>query len=107
MEVPRLLVDAGLVAFSTAAIFFLRKFFIKSRELEANIKELNETVKTLRSDEESYSTERKALDTRLENATGYLEIQRELLIEIGKEPGRLWGRFANVNRQKCKNPTRH
>ena len=84
MEVPRLLVDAGLVAFSTAAIFFLRKFFIKSQELEANIKELNETVKTLRSDEESYSTERKALDTRLENATGYLEIQRELLIEIGK-----------------------
>ena len=84
MEVPRLLVDAGLVAFSTAAIFFLRKFFTKSRELEANIKELNETVKTLRSDEESHSTERKALDTRFENATGYLETQRELLIEIRK-----------------------
>ena len=84
MEVPRLLVDAGLMAFSTAAIFFLRKFFTKSRELEANIKELNDTVKTLRSDEESHSTERKALDTRFENATGYLETQRELLIEIGK-----------------------
>ena len=84
MEVPRLLVDAGLVAFSTAAIFFLRKFFIKSRELKANIKELNETVKTLRSDEESHSSERKELDTRFEHATGYLEIQRDLLIEIGK-----------------------
>ena len=84
MEVPRLLVDAGLVAFSTAAIFFIRKFFTKSCELEANIKELNETVKTLRSDKESHSTERKLLDTRFENATGYLETQRELLIEIGK-----------------------
>ena len=84
MEVPRLLVDAGLVAFSTAAIFFIRKFFTKSRELEISIKELNDTVKTLRQDEESHSKERKVLDTRFEQATGYLEIQRELLIEIGQ-----------------------
>ena len=84
MEVPRLLVDAGLVAFSTAAIFFIQKFFTKSRELERNITELKDTIKTFCADEKLHSDERKAIDVRLENAAGYLENQRELLIEVGK-----------------------
>ena len=53
MEVPRLLVDTGLVVISTAAIFVIRKFFLKTRELETSIKQLNETVNKLRSDEET------------------------------------------------------
>ena len=87
MEVPRLLVDAGLVAISTAAvffIFFIRRLFTKSCKLETGIKQLNETVNKLRSDGEVHSNERKALDTRFEQVTGYLEIQRELIIEVGK-----------------------
>ena len=84
MEVPRLLVDAGLVAFSTAAIFFIQKFFTKSRELERNITELKDTIKTFCADKKLHSDERKAIDVRLENAAGYLENQQELLIEVGK-----------------------
>ena len=83
MEVPRLLVDAGLVVISTAAIFVIRKFFLKIRELETSIKQLNETVNKLRSDEEIHSNERKVLDDRYEQVTGHLETQRELLIEVG------------------------
>ena len=84
MEVPRLLVDAGLVAISTAAVFFFRRFFIKSCKLETSIEQLTETVNKLRSEKEVHDNERKALDTRFEQATGHLEIQRELIIEVGK-----------------------
>ena len=84
MEVPRLLVDAGLVAISTAAIFLIRRFFTKSRELETSIKQLNDTVNKLRLDEEAQSNERKTLDTRFEQTVGHLETQRELIIEVGK-----------------------
>ena len=83
MEVPRLLVDTGLVVISTAAIFVIRKFFLKTRELETSIKQLNETVNKLRSDEETHSNERKVLNDRYEQVTGHLETQRELLIEVG------------------------
>ena len=83
MEVPRLLVDAGLVAISTAAIFVLRRFFTKTRELETSIKQLNETVNKLRSEEEIHNNERKVLEDRYEYVTGHLETQRELLIEVG------------------------
>ena len=87
MEVPRLLADAGLVAISTAAvfiIFFIRKLFIQNSQLETSVKQLNESVNKLRSDEEAHSKERKVLDTRLEQTIEHLDIQRELTIEVGK-----------------------
>ena len=87
MEVPQLLADAGLVAISTAAvffIFFIRRFFIKSCKLETSIKQLDETVNKLRSDEEAHNNEHKALDTRFKQVTGHLETQHELIIEVGK-----------------------
>ena len=84
MEVPQLLVNAGLVAISTAAVFIIRRFFIKSCKLETTVEQLTETVNKLRSEEEARSNERKALDTRFEQVIGYWEIQRELIIELGK-----------------------
>ena len=83
MEVPRLLVDAGLVALLTVVIFLFRKFFDKCREFKTNIRELNETVRTLHSDEKNHSEARKTLESKLERVTEQLENQRELLIEVG------------------------
>ena len=81
MEVPRLLVDVGLMAFSTAAIFLLRKFFRKCGELETNINKLNKTVATSHSDEKEYGVNHQAINNKLEQITDILTDQHELLIE--------------------------
>ena len=83
MEVPRLLVDAGLVALSTAAIFVFRKFFRKCRELEVHIGELNKTVKTLHSDEKEQNSIHQVNSTTLEQTQDILTDQHELQIELG------------------------
>ena len=81
MEVPRLLVDAGLVAFSTAAIFVLRKIYHKCTELQTNIERLNETVKDSYSDEKENSLTYPVLSERLERIADTVIDQHELQLE--------------------------
>ena len=83
MEVPRLLVDAGLVALSTVAIFVIRKLFHKCQRLETNIEVLNKTLNTAHTDEEERSLTLTATSEKLEQINDTLTAQHELQLEQG------------------------
>ena len=81
MEVPRLLVDAGLVAFSTAAIFVLRKIYYTCTELQTNTKRLNKTVTDSYSDEKENSPTYQVISDKLERIADTVIDQHELQLE--------------------------
>ena len=83
MEVPRLLVDAGLVAFSTAAIFIIRRLFHQCRRLENNIDSLNKTLNTTHTDEEKRGSTLAVISEKLEQITDTLTAQHDLQLEQG------------------------
>ena len=84
MEVPRLLVDAGLVAFSTVAIFVIRKFFQKCKRLENNIGTLNATLDTVHADEKERLSTLAAINEKFDQINDTLTTQHELQVEQGE-----------------------
>ena len=84
MEVPRLLVDAGLVAFSTAAIFVIRKLFQKCRKLENNIETLNTTLNNVHADEKERSSTLAAINEKFDQINDTLTAQHDLQLDQGE-----------------------
>ena len=84
MEVPRLLVDADLMVFSTAAIFVIRKFFHKCKRLENNIETLNTTLKTVHTDEKEGLSMLAVINEKFEQINDTLTAQQELQLEQGE-----------------------
>ena len=84
MEVPRLLVDAGLVAILTAAIFIIRKLFQKCKSLEKNIEKLNTTLNNTRADEKERISTFVTINEKLDQLTDTLTAQNDLQLDQGE-----------------------